>query len=795
MRIAIIGIESQEGTLLASEVKSRGNEVVGIKSFYNDIFSNDLTAENLCQFDAVIDLSGKNICTPAEAEKNSDLIAFLLNIFFDKPDTRFIITRPSNYLFFDTSKQKRVENPAAEGKEQQKINEILAKTDKKVEESSVNWSYFISPEEFDHSQKPTGHFILGSNVRILNPDGKSYITCGDFVLAVADEIEKKEFFGKYVTAVSDNSYNYHERMAFDMTALTPFKRRGGHFGIFCGRPAAQGRGFPASLNYAHSMLYLDSFRGNTYPPDEKGELMQIAPTYNGKTIGFAIHTTPTELTLRTAYGEIHCCYAESDLLYIKGENGLGLRIRKDYTAHEFVKPRGEFAWESMNNWRGCCCLLNPLAGRIKMHAPWDLEKLCTPIMEGFIEPDDTGRFLLTIEETIWSSHVRDSYPTYEEALADVSADWNVFLEKCIPHFSKSLEVRRDEAAYILWAHIVDPSYRLKHQMMYMFSFFPGSQWQMSHHAFALHRDIKMAMDFLMVPFDQASPLGQLPDYYDDSYGGFQAIKPPIHGWALKWIMKNHDLKKEVDQDTLEYIYKGLSKWVNWFFTYRDDDHDGIPQYEHGDETGLDDNSVFQISNVMETPDLSAFLALNYEALGDLAKILDKDQETIDEWYRLSKALIDKMIKTFWKDGRFIALVSGSHQEVRTESILYYLPIVLGKRLPQEIITKIAEDLGKEGDWLTNYGLASEKLTSEDFRLAGMACGPVLPPINLMIAYGLYDAGEEKLAKKIALRFCTSMKDGNFRLIIDPFRGTFGPGASGSWPACAYVALADLCSNM
>ena len=105
---------------------------------------------------------------------------------------------------------------------------------------------------------------------------------------------------------------------------------------------------------------------------------------------------------------------------------------------------------------------------------------------------------------------------------------------------------------------------------------------------------------------------------------------------------------------------------------------------------------------------------------------------------------------------------------------------------------MAADLSVEGDWLTNFGLASEKLMSENFRLAALA-GGIWAPVNLMIVYGLYDAGEEELAK-IALRYCTAIKDGTFAMVMDPFSGSRGAGFSGSWPATAYIALADLCCN-
>ena len=800
MKIAVIGAAGRAGGLIAAEARLRGHEVTAIvregaqarlhgdySVLIRDLF--DLTSGDLEAFDVVVNAFGTPMGSPDAARLHVAAMDHLISVLEPLPQVRLMVVGGAASLYMDETRTSLVLEDIPERFRAVPI--AMTEAFGNLKKSKVNWTYFSPAEQFDYAGKRTGHYITTTDVRIMNPEGRSYLSYADYAVAMVDEIDRKQFEGRRFTAVSDTSYNYIERMTFDITAMLPFERRGGHFGVFSGKPG--NRRARGGLNYASSMLCLNSLRGNTEPDDGVAELLQIAPARQGRTVEFAVITSPTELILRTAYGEIRCCFAESDMLYIRGERGLSLRVRKDYVAHEMMKPRGEKAWESMNNWRGCCLLLNPLEGSIDMHAPWDLEKMTTPVVEGFINPDESGRFLLAVDESEYSTRIRDAYPTYEEALADANADWEAFL-KYIPHFDAALEERRTEAAYILYSHIVNPAGRIRRPMMYMFSNFCGSQWQLSHHAVALHRDLKTAMDFMMIPLDEASPQGQLPDFYDDSYGCWQSIKPPVQGWALKWIMKDHDLAAEMDPKDLRYLYDGLAAWGNWFMKYRDDDHDGIPQYEHGDDAGLDDNSVFKYAPVMETPDLCAYLGLLFEALGDIAGMLKLDSSAAEEWYARSREIIDRMVKTFWNGERFIALVNRTHEEVKTDSILYYMPLVLGKRLPPEIIRKMAADLSEEGDWLTNYGLASEKLSSENFRLGGSCCGGIWAPVNLMLLYGLYDAGEEKLAKKIALRYCTAIKDGTFSMVMDPFSGSRGPGMAGSWPATAYIALADLCCN-
>ena len=175
--------------------------------------------------------------------------------------------------------------------------------------------------------------------------------------------------------------------------------------------------------------------------------------------------------------------------------------------------------------------------------------------------------------------------------------------------------------------------------------------------------------------DNQAPTGQLPDFYDDMRGIYQLTKPPLQGWALKYLMKKYDFSTEVPSELLNMMYDGYSAWANWFMKYRDDDHDGLPQYEHGDETGNDDSAIFKGQPQMELPELAAFLGLLFEALGDLAKVMGKDKATADEWYRRSKDIIDRMIATYWNGSRFIGLTQGDHRIVDTKCLRVKTPNV------------------------------------------------------------------------------------------------------------------------
>lgn len=567
-------------------------------------------------------------------------------------------------------------------------------------------------------------------------------------------------------------------------SANPYYRRGAYFGVSCVGGEEKG----------HPKLWISSRRGSACASLESSRLIGFKPLYNGEKIPFEIHTSATEITLTTQYGGISICFPEYGLMLVKGSKGMGLRFQKSMKSHELLKPRGDSAWEVTVMQVGSL-VFNAIDGVCRAEADWDWEKLCTPSPKLDILPGKDGMFFASVEEFTHAGYVRQAYPSYEDGLRAVKDDFNAFLDT-IPHFTGAFEDRREEAAYMVWSHLVSPAGQIKRPLIYMFSTICASSWQMCHNAMALGSiDLGLSVELLLNMFDHASPVGQLPDFYDDSRGVFYFIKPPQQGWALKVLFEKHpDFAKKVPAEKIAQLYGGLEKWADWFMTYRDDDHDGIPQYEHPDEAGLDDNSVFKYGNVMETPDLMAYLALIYESLGDMAEMLKLGKDTARQWMAKSKDMIRKMIDTMWNGERFVALISGTHREVATDSLLYYMPIVLGKRLPKDILDKMAADLSVEGDFLTPNGIATEKLsTSRDVSLSGsLALGAIIPPSSIAVCLGLLDGGHEELAVKIASRTCRAMAKGGLSFLINPKFGAMG--SAGSWASCCYLILADLCTQ-
>ena len=760
MVIAIVGLTDKLRSEIFATCKNRGMEILPEKDARN------LKAEDIRRADAVIDATDPAQLAEAEREIWQAGREHLLAVLKEFPDVRYI-----------------------------RIGESGADCGTEfLQEEGCSWTCFCPPEQFLPEGENCGMYIPASGFQIRNSVGENAISYSDFALALADELEKPHFIRKTFTAVSDTSRlqmqkTYNLLDIFNGSGTT-FQTKGSYFGIF---PDFTGRKRPG-MTYQGSKIMIISRRtmlGAMMPgakPGSGDDLLYLYPTWQGKRIGFATRFAPTELSLVTARGTIRICFADDRLMYIKGEKGLGLQFEKALSREDLIKKRGEKAWEAIYRFR-CSLLLNPLEGDMKILAPWNGKTASTPFISGTLTPDEKGEFLLAVEESVFAAKLRDSYPSYEEALSATTADWEAFLSK-IPHFTEELEICRIEAAWHEWSSIVSPSGLIRHTEILMTQSMLATSWQMVQNAVGLHHDFSLATDLLVNMIDGIAESGQLPDFIFDGQIVRQSIHPPVQGWALKWLMRLHDFKKEMPEEMLMYLYEGYGRMADWFMKYRDDDKDGLPQIEDGIESGYDDISVFVHEVCVEGPDFAACLGALFDALGDIALLLGR-QEEAGTWHARADEIIDKLVKNLWNGEKFIALTNDTHEVVNSNAITDYLPLLLGDRLPQEIIDKMTKDLLVEGDFLSPVGLTTEKISSDQFRRAGFSRGLILPQNNLMILTGMYMAGKKEEAKMIARRYCEGMITCGIAMLMDPIEKDTKTTFSCTWPACAFLALADM----
>ncbi|MCE5342845.1 MAG: hypothetical protein LLF96_04545 [Eubacteriales bacterium] len=566
-----------------------------------------------------------------------------------------------------------------------------------------------------------------------------------------------------------------------------FKRKGAWFGIF-----QQGN------QYGDVRLWLGTCRGMAVHAPERNRMINIFPTYQDHKVPFTVTVQPAEMTIVTKYGNIRFTFADTAKLMAQGDPGVGLLLEKTMVRHETLHPRRDGAWETFFRFTTAFIFKGLEGASFDFNNGenyWNWETLASDKVMGRTHPAPDGTFTLVMEEFVYGGVVRDEYPTYTQALASMQGDWQCFIT-AMPAFREPFEKQRSACEYTLWSYLVSPTGRLHYPEIQMFAGVMASQWQLCQNAVALQEHIDLAVDLLLSPLDRACETGQLADMFDDISCESLMVKPPVHGWAIKQIMKHHDLLEETSRDKVEWLYRGAGAWGDWFMNHRDDDGDGLPSLFHSDETGLDDSSMFVHHNVLTTPDTAAYLVILFEAVGDLGKLLGKPEGEVSAWYRKSTALLKRLIERLWDGKRFAAMVPETGEKVNSGSIVHYVPAILGDRLPREIIDRMADDLSDPERYLSPWGLAAEDKTSDAFCVEAMSIGRgrVVPPQMLYICTGLWETHRRDTARLITENYCNGLRNSNFTFLINPLNGEGTGYFGGSWPRCAYTILGRMLSE-
>ena len=496
------------------------------------------------------------------------------------------------------------------------------------------------------------------------------------------------------------------------------------------------------------------------------DMIKISLVYNDKEIPYQYSASPSLLRLECDYGYVEFCLTEKNVFRFRG-SGVKLRCNAIMGGHEGSVDRQDGTWEISFSMVGKF-LFVPLKG--KMDATGGLNWMYQtpdPVQIDFFSETDTV-FEGAIHSYLSNGQKATHYEAFDDIFRKNQEDYLEWSSK-YPAVPDEYKQTQEMATYIIWSHVMAPMGIMTSEMVYMSrnSLADAFGWQQGYQAMAVYQDARQAWAFLCNMFDYQLPDGQIPDWINDNCSNYLSCKPPFQGLAFDWLWDHANMDELTVDDYLK-LYYPLAKWAGWWFNYRDNDHDDIPQYSHPDESGWDDGSIFSKGVPVESPDLCAFLILMTEALG---KIAEKVGRLADSryWIGRSKKLLRDMIEQLWDGEHFQARLSGSHEIVGGQCVALYQPIILGKRLPADIREKLVAQLSDEQGYLCEHGIASEHPDSPLFELLNGFCrGVVVSPVQLMMAVGALNAGAEDLAYRIAERFCNKVRRDGFSLCHFPY---------------------------
>ena len=524
-------------------------------------------------------------------------------------------------------------------------------------------------------------------------------------------------------------------------------------------------------------VYLRNVLGDQHP------VFRVELLDGDTPVAFHLEANPSILRLQAAKGKVEICIAQFNQVSFRGQ---GVSMRLIGQEGTLAVPEQAYHWE-INSERAIeKYMLWATRGHLQMNAPWTGTSN-THVTVTFSPDSESGRVSGEIDTypSVWIPH--QASENFDESVKRVEGEYLRWLKR-MPTVPQAYGPGAELAAYVNWTSVVGPDGFLDRPAMLMSKNWMDRVWSWDHcfNAMAMSfNDPELAWQQYMLPFDNQQPEGALPDMISSSSKEINFTKPPIHGWALAWMMRHGGYG---DQIHLAEIYGPLSRWTNWFFEYRDSNRDGLPEYNHGNDSGWDNSTALLSGVPIETADLDSFLILQMDTLADIAGKLGREAEK-KEWQSRSNELLKNMLATLWKGDHFIAIRASDGVQVESLSLFNYLPIILGNRLPSDVRNKLVQGLTEPGRFITPHGFASEALKSKYYTPDGYWRGPIWAPTTMLLVEGLDSIGEVSLAKKVREEFCQMAQERGMYENFDAITGEGLRDPAYTWASSVYLIFA------
>lgn len=406
-------------------------------------------------------------------------------------------------------------------------------------------------------------------------------------------------------------------------------------------------------------------------------------------------------------------------------------------------------------------------------------------LDAVIHPDAEGEWEIAIDEFDSTWRPRERAP-FDRCLAAVEEAFAAWLAD-VPEAPGEYAAARELAAYVNWSAVVHAGGLLRRPAMLMSKNWMTNVWSWDHcfNAVALARTRPdLALDQMLIMADHQDAFGCYPDAVNDVGKHYNYAKPPVHGLALRELLRRAG--DGVDEDKLGALYDSLSRQFRWWMNDRRIEGQDLPYYLHGNDSGWDNSTLFDRGVPVTAPDLAAFLAAQAGVLAELAPRVGRGGEAA-AWQSTSADLIDKLLRELWDGERFTARLALSGETVASDSLLYCMPIVLGKRLPREVLDRLVASIER---FLTEWGLATEHPESDSYRPDGYWRGPIWAPSTCLIVWGLDAAGRAELANKVAERFCRMCAAAGFAENFNALTGEGLCDRAYTWTSSVFLLLAE-----
>jgi hypothetical protein len=505
-------------------------------------------------------------------------------------------------------------------------------------------------------------------------------------------------------------------------------------------------------------------------------VLRLVPEAHGARVPAEVTATPAALTWTAGRGQAVAAFESPSALRIRGR-GLGLRVAAadatltpfsgTYFFHDPVTSSYVFtSYETGHRYRLTC-----LSGAMDAAGTAALGTA-----ERAVVLD--GDWEVVLEELTTARAPAAGRGSFEEVVAAAERAFTTFADAVAP-WRGDRTPAAELACYVLWSATVAPAGFVGRPGVLMSKHWMDKIWSWDHcfNALALAGGApELAWDQLQVVFDHQTEEGALPDSITHAEVLYNFVKPPIHGWAASQL-------RAVVPD-LSRLYRQLAAWTTFWLDHRRTPGQPFPHYEHGNDSGWDNATVFDAGMPVRSPDLAAFLVLQAQELARLATELG-DPDAAARWSAEATAMRTALLAELWNGATFTSrAVDGTPRT--TASLLDLMPIVLGDQLPPAVRTALTAAVAEH---LTPVGLATERPDSPHYEADGYWRGPVWAPATVLIEDGLRRSGAVDLADQVSARFRAACEKSGFAENFDALTGQGLRDRAYTWTASAYLLLA------
>ncbi|KXT10832.1 hypothetical protein AC579_1955 [Pseudocercospora musae] len=397
--------------------------------------------------------------------------------------------------------------------------------------------------------------------------------------------------------------------------------------------------------------------------------------------------------------------------------------------------------------------------------------------------------------SIKSSDEQLSAETFDSVANKTSRAIDDFARQICPWSSDTTLSKTDlTAAYIIWLSIVRAQGFWSRESILMSKFRLNKVWSWDNCFNALAAapvNQDLALDQIFGLYDVQAADGRLPDCVGWSGIEWTYVKPPIQGWTIQKLLDQGVTMMQRKQQ-LRALYDQTAKFTDFWLEQRRSPSkiSAIPWYTHGNDCGWDNSTAFENNgdSLLIGPDCAAYLIIQTAALCELAQRLTLEEAHISKWRNLHNSLKHSLITELWDEtsGEFLVKNPLTGATRHTTSLLRLMPLVAAKYLPSHIVSKLITS--SIPLFLTEWGLATEEVSSPLYESDGYWRGPIWAPTTMLIESGLRDAGETELASEIREKFIRLCEKSAFAENFDAITGVGYRDRSHTWTASVYLLL-------